>query len=76
MRYSVYLEEVRRDNKLPTWNHEVIKKHIRALSNVRGKNILDCLELLKGCVRFDKRSIYNITYNILTFDDFKEQEGV
>ena len=38
--------------------------------------ILDCLELLKGCVRFDKRSIYNITYNILTFDDFKEQEGV
>lgn len=76
MRYSVYLEEVRRDNKLPTWNHEVIKKHIRALSNVRGKNILDCLELLKGCVRFDKRSIYNTTYNILTFDDFKEQEGV
>lgn len=76
MRYSVYLEDVRRDNKLPTWNHEIIKKHIRELSNIRGKNILDCLELLKGCVRFDKRSIFNKIYHILTIDEFKRKESI
>lgn len=76
MRYSIYLEDVRQDNKLPIWNHEIIKKHIRALSNIRGNNILDCLELLKDCVRFDKRSICNKIYPILTFDEFKRKETV
>lgn len=76
MRYSIYLEEVLWDKKLPRWNHEIIRDYIKSISNVEGNNIIDCLELLKDCVKFDKRSIYNRPYNILTFDDFKEQEGV
>lgn len=76
MRYSIYLEDVRCDNKLPTWNYEKIRKYIKSLSNVKGNNIIDSLDLLKECVRFDKRSINNTTYNILSFDEFKQQEGV
>ena len=76
MRYSIYLEDVRCDNKLPTWNYEKIRKYIKSLSNVQGNNIIDSLDLLKECVRFDKRSIKNTTYNILSFDEFKQQEGI
>ena len=76
MRYSIYLEDVRCDNKLPTWNYEKIRKYIKSLSNVKGNNIIDSLDLLKECVRFDKRSIKNTTYNILSFDEFKQQEGI
>lgn len=76
MKYSIYLEEVLWDKKLPRWNHEMIRKYIKSTSNVKGNNILECLELLKDCVKFDKRSIYNRIYNILTFDEFKAQEGV
>lgn len=76
MRYSIYLEDVRCDNKLPTWNYEKIRKYIKSLSNVKGNNIIDSLALLKECVRFDKRSINNTTYNILSFDEFKQQEGI
>lgn len=75
MKYSIYLNEVWHDKKLPIWDYEIVKKQVKASPNVEGDDILDCLELLKGCVQFNKRSIINKKYHILSFDEFK-QEGV
>ena len=75
MKYSIYLNEVWHDKKLPIWDYEIVKKQVKASPNVESDDILDCLELLKECVQFNKRSIINKKYHILSFDEFK-QEGV